>query len=242
MIAIIIPLYNEEQLVMLYPERLFQVVEKIMTKFGESCEYIMVDDGSSDSTLQRLNELQERYPSVTVLSHGKNRGLGAALRTGFEHCTADIVITMDADLTYQPKDIEILLNTFYETNADCVSASPYREKHLSSEITSPFRLYISKSVNLLYRLLLGNDITCASSIFRLYRFNALKELTLESSNFEINAEIISKLILSGKNVTEVGVKLYEREFGESKLNVRNEIRNNIRILFKIFKSRFLYKP
>lgn len=238
MIAIIIPLFNEEDNAALYAERLFPVVDPIIEEFGDSCEYIMVDDGSRDSTLPRLNELQEGYPNIVVVPHDKNQGLGAALRTGFAHCNADLIITMDSDLTYLPQDIKILLDAYRKTGADCVSASPYREKHHISEIDSPFRIFISKSVNLLYRILLWKDITCVSAIFRLYKSEALKELTLVSTNFEINAEIISKLILNGKCVFEVGVPLHEREYGESKLDVRKEIRNNLDILLKIFKSRF----
>jgi hypothetical protein len=100
---------------------------------------------------------------------------------------------------------------------------------------------MSGSVNMLYRLLLMSDITCVSGIFRLYKKAALDELTLESNNFEICAEIISKLILNKKTVKEIGVKLYVREFGESKLNVKKEIKNNLRILWKIAKARFLKK-
>ncbi len=239
MISIVIPLYNEEENVELYPERLFPVVDPIIKKFGYSCEYIMVDDGSTDSTQQRLREIGKTHPNVIVLTHEKNQGLGAALRTGFVHSKADLVITMDSDLTYQPQDIEILLDTFQKTNADCISASPYREREHSTRVDSQFRLFVSKSVNFFYRVLLPkSDITCVSAIFRLYKSKALEGLTLESTDFNINAEIISKLMLQGKSVVEVGVPLHEREYGESKLNVRKEIWNNLIVLWKIFKFRF----
>ena len=157
------------------------------------------------------------------------------------HCTGDLIIMMDSALTYRPEDVDKLLRAYKETGADCISASPYRGKDLTNEITSPFRLFISKSVNFLYRMLLKNDITCVSAIFRLYKKEALDELTLESNNFEICAEIISKLILNGKSVKEIGVKLYVREWGESKLNVKKEVIHNLNILSKIFKSRYLKK-
>jgi len=237
-IAILIPLFNEEENVKIYPERLFPVIDRIAEKYGDSFQYIMVDDGSRDSTLQQLHELERKYPNVVVFAHEKNQGLGAALRTGFAHCTADLVITLDSDLTYRPQDIELLLEAYRNTQADCISASPYREKHHSNAVDSPFRLFISKSVNLLYRTLLWRDITCVSAIFRLYTLEAIDELSLESTNFDINAEILSKLILNGKFIVEVGVPLHEREYGESKLNVKKEIGNNTRILLKILKSRF----
>ena len=238
MISIIIPLFNEEENAALYPEKLFPVIESIVQNYNNNCEFVLVDDGSRDATLGVLATLQKTHGNITVVPHGVNRGMGAAIKTGLAHCKGDLVIMMDSDLTYRPEDIEKLLAAYKETGADCISASPYRGKDLTNEITSPFRLFISKSVNFLYRMLLKNDITCVSAIFRLYKKDALDELTLESNNFEICAEIISKLILNGKSVHEVGVKVYTREYGESKLNVKNEVINNLRILYKIFNVRY----
>lgn len=239
MISIIIPLFNEAENARLYPERLFPVAGPIIERYGETCEYILVDDGSRDTTLNELNKLKERQKNVVVVPHGLNKGMGVAVRTGLAHSKGELVIMMDSDLTYRPEDIEKLLAAYRETGADCISASPYRGKDLAKEISSPFRLFISKSVNFLYRVLLQDDLTCVSGIFRLYTKKALDELTLESKNFEICAEIISKLILNAKSVHEIGVKVYTREFGESKLNVKKEVINNLRILSKIFKAKYL---
>jgi dolichol-phosphate mannosyltransferase len=238
MISIIIPLFNEAENARLYPERLFPVAGPIIERYGETCEYILVDDGSRDTTLEELNKLKEHRQNVVVVPHGVNRGVGVAVKTGLAHSRGDLIIMMDSDLTYRPEDIEKLLAAYRETGADCISASPYRGKDLATEISSPFRLFISKSVNFLYQMLLQNDLTCVSAIFRLYRKEAFDGLTLESNNFEIFAEIISKLILNGKSVHEIGVKVYTREFGESKLNVKKEVINNLRILSKIFKARY----
>jgi glycosyltransferase involved in cell wall biosynthesis len=237
MISIIIPLFNEEENVLLYPERLFPVAESVAKKFGEHCEFVLVDDGSRDRTLERLFALKEIRGDIVVVPHGVNKGMGVAVRTGLANSHGDLIVMMDSDLTYRPEDIDTLLAAYRETGADCISASPYRSKGLAEEVSSFFRLFISKSVNFLYRVLLWRDITCVSAIFRLYKREPLLALTLESNNFEICAEILSKLILTGRSVHEVGVKLHTREFGESKLNVKKEIKNNLRILFKIFKAR-----
>ena len=241
MISVIIPLFNEEENVSLYPKYLFPIAESTIHQFGEDYEFILVDDGSRDRTLERLNALQDGTKSIIIVPHGTNKGMGAAIRTGLAHARGNLVITMDSDLTYKPQDIGKLLAAYLETKADCISASPYRGKVLANEISSPFRLFISKAVNFLYRVLLRNDITCVSGIFRLYKKEALDDLTLTSNNFEIDAEIISKLILNGKSVREIGIKLYKREYGESKLNVKKEVQNNLRILNKIFWARFFKK-
>ncbi len=239
MISIIIPLFNEADNARLYPERLFPVAGPIMERYGETYEYILVDDGSRDTTLYELNKLKEIQKNVIVVPHYVNKGMGVAVRTGLAHSKGDLIIMMDSDLTYRPEDIEKLLAAYRKTGADCISASPYRGEDLAKEISSPFRLFISKSVNFLYRVLLQDDLTCVSAIFRLYKKRALDDLTLDSKNFEICAEIISKLILNGKSVHEIGVKVYTREFGESKLNVKKEVVNNLRILSKIFKAKYL---
>jgi len=239
MISIVIPLYNEAENAALYPVKLFPVAESIIRQYRETCEFVLVDDGSRDTTLEVISTLQKTQQNIIVVPHIVNRGMGAAVKTGFAHSNGNLIITMDSDLTYRPEDIDKLLSAYTKTGADCISASPYHEKDLANEITSPFRLFISKSVNFLYKVLLRDDITCVSAIFRLYKKEALSGMTFESNNFEIDAEIISKFILSGKNVEEIGVKLYVREHGESKLNVKKETINNLRILYKIFKSRYL---
>ena len=109
------------------------------------------------------------------------------------------------------------------------------------EEVTPFRLLMSKSVNFLYRVLLGSKITCVSPIFRLYRTKLLRDLNITSNNFEINAEIISKLLIIGKTVVEVPVPLLKRKYGTSKINVRKEIANYMRLMWKIFKTKYLHK-
>jgi dolichol-phosphate mannosyltransferase len=237
MISIIIPLFNEAENVLQYPKNFFPIAEEIADRFKETCEYVLVDDGSHDSTLRNLKELQTTHENIIVVSHNENKGMGAAIKSGIAQCKGELIITMDSDLSYRPEDIENLMIKFRETGADCISASPYREKDLTTEFSHPLRIFLSKSINFFYRLLLREDITCVSAIFRLYKRGALTDLKIESDNFEIDAEILAKLILNKKSVCEISVKLHNREFGESKLNVRREIKNNLKILYKIFKTR-----
>jgi dolichol-phosphate mannosyltransferase len=238
MISVIIPLYNEQENIVHYPADLFPVIDTIGKNTGEKIEYIFVDDGSRDKTVQKIKEMADRRTDVKILRHEKNRGMGAAIKTGLAACTGDLVVTMDADLTFRPVDVAILIEKYQQTHADCISGSPYLEKGSLEEVT-PFRLFMSKSVNFLYRILLGSGITCVSPVFRLYKRNVLKDLKITSDNFEINAEIISKMIINGKTVIEVPVPLLKRKYGESKINIRKEIKNNILLLSRIFKTKYL---
>jgi hypothetical protein len=94
----------------------------------------------------------------------------------------------------------------------------------------------------MYRFLLGRGITAVSPVFRLYKRSIFEDFTIESDNFEINAEILAKLILAGRRVVEVPVELHKREHGTSKIRVSREIKNNIRILGKIAKTKYLGRP
>jgi dolichol-phosphate mannosyltransferase len=240
MISILFPLYNERENVIHYNTDLFPVIDDIATKTGERFEFVFVDDGSSDDTVEQVKILARSRPDVKILVHKKNSGMGTAIRTGLGSCLGEFVITMDADLTFRPVDIEKLIGKYLETNADCISGSPYLEKGLMEEVT-PFRLFMSKSVNFLYRILLRSRITCVSPIFRMYRRSVLMEMNISSRNFEINAEIISKLLINGKNVVEVPVPLLKRKYGESKINMRKEIKNYILLLYRIFRTKYLHQ-
>lgn len=238
MISILFPLYNERDNIIHYNTDLFPIIDDIALKTGERFEFIFIDDGSQDDTVEKIREITRSRSDVKILIHQKNSGMGTAIKTGIGSSQGELIITMDADLTFRPVDVLKLIEKYRETDADCISGSPYLMKGLMEEVT-PFRLFMSKSVNFLYRMLLGSEITCVSPIFRLYRRNVFNWLTISSRNFEINAEIISKLLINGKKVVEIPVPLLKRKYGNSKINFKKEIKNYILLLFKIFKTKYL---
>lgn len=238
MISIIIPLFNERDNVVQYERDLFPVIDAIAEKCHESFEYLMVDDGSSDDTLAQLHGIASHRKNVRVLHHETNSGMGTAIRTGISQSRGDLIITMDSDLTFRPQDVQKLIAAYRRTGADCVSGSPYLERGLMEEVT-PFRLLMSRSVNFLYRLLLGGNISCVSPIFRLYKKEIFNAITVSSNNFEINAEIISKLLIRKKKVVEVPVPLLKRRHGSSKIRITKEVRNYLWLLYRIFRTKYL---
>lgn len=240
MISIIIPLFNERENVLRYPSDLFPVVDRIERECDESFEYLMVDDGSSDDTFLQITEIAKKYSDVRVFHHGKNSGMGTAIMTGIAQARGDLIITMDSDLTFRPEDIPKLIAAYRQTGADCISGSPYLEDGLMEEVT-PFRLLMSRSVNFLYRLLLGGEISCVSPIFRLYKKEIFHEITVTSKNFEINAEIISKLLIKKKQVSEIPVPLLKRRHGTSKIRITKEIRNYLWLFYRIFRTKYFHQ-
>lgn len=239
MISLIIPLYNEEENVLVYEKELFPIIDQISKEFDEEFEYLFIDDGSTDNTRDFLEKISQHPPKVKIISHGINKGLGAAMKTGIQNADGELIIFLDADLTFRPEYIRNLISGYRMSDADCVSGSPYiHEDHLKS--VAFHRLLISKTINEIYRLILGEPITSISPIFRLYKASSIKNIVIVSNNFEINAEILAKLLISGKKVHEVPVPLYKRRYGVSKINIRKEVVNNLKLIFKIIKVRYFH--
>ena len=114
-VSLIIPMYNEEENVLITLEE----VKKVLKTCG-SYQIIAVDDGSSDQTLALLEEFASENPELMVLKHPVNMGMGRALRTGFEKAEGDVIITLDADLSYEPKYLTELIKELHENHLDIV--------------------------------------------------------------------------------------------------------------------------
>jgi glycosyltransferase involved in cell wall biosynthesis len=238
MISLIIPVYNEEEMLKTYDKDFFPVVDDLKNTLHETFEIVLVDDKSQDSSWNIINGFIEKRPGIIGVRHEKNRGMGGAINTGIVKSHGNLLVFLDADLTFKPQDIRILLEEYQRFSAECISGSPYLLPGLMDDV-EPWRMFLSRCVNILYRLLLGTRITSVSPIFRLYKRGVFDEITVLSENFEINAEILSKMIFKGMTIREVPVALHERQFGESKAQLGKSVKNHIRILYKIFSVKYL---
>lgn len=238
MISLIIPIYNEEEMLKQYHKDFFPVIDHLKQKCNEDFEIVLVDDNSKDSSWVMISEFVKKRKDTIGIKHEKNRGMGGAIKTGIEKSHGNLLIFLDADLTFKPEDIRILLTEHRKSSIECISGSPYLYPGLMDDV-QPSRLFLSKCVNILYRLLLAKQVTSVSPIFRLYKREIFNEITLLSENFEINAEILSKMIFKGMRIKEVPVALHTRKFGESKALIGKSVKNHIKILYKIFCVKYL---
>ncbi|WP_394842235.1 glycosyltransferase family 2 protein [Pendulispora brunnea] len=223
-LSIIFPALNEAQNLHRYSSEVFPVLDGL----GVPYEVLIVDDGSSDDTVTVAQSLGAR---VRVVSHERNLGLGAALRTGFRHARGRLLITMDSDLTFAPTLIPELLERYRRGDVDTVLGSPKLAGY-GSEIPS-YRIVISQLATFVYSLLLQSHVTAVSPIFRLYQRADLEALELTAAGFDINAEILFGLLRSGKRVVEIPAPLTARIHGASNLQYRREILRHCRLVMKM---------
>jgi dolichol-phosphate mannosyltransferase len=220
LLTVIVPAWNEADNLRRYSAELLPVLDAL----GTAYEVVIVDDGSADDTRSIAGGLG---PSVRVVSHERNRGLGAAIRTGFAEARGELVVVLDADLTFSPTLIAQLLERFAQGDVDVVSGSPKLAGY-GADIPS-YRIAISRLATLVYSTILGTSVTAVSPIFRLYRRDDLRELNLRSVGFDINAEILFDLLRKGKRLAEIPAPLTQRIHGESSLNYRKEIMRHLRL-------------
>jgi glycosyltransferase involved in cell wall biosynthesis len=212
-LSVIIPAYNEEP-------TLAPAVERVLAAFaptGETeLEVLLVDDGSSDATPRVAEALASAHPRVRVLHHRRNRGKGAALRTGFEQATGDVVAVHDADLEYDPRELHKMLAPIAEDAADVVLGSRFSggECHRvlyfwHSVANRALTLFSNMTTNLNL-----TDMECGPKVFRK---SVIDRVELEEDRFGFEPEVVAKVArIPGVRVYEVGVSYRGRTYAQGK--------------------------
>ena len=209
-ISIVIPVFNEEENLPL----LVEDIHKAMTLFGRSYECLFVNDGSTDGSAMVLQELKQKYPEVQVVSFRRNFGQTAALSAGFDHAQGKMVVTLDADLQNDPKDIPLLIRKL-EEGYDLVSG--WRKKRMD-----PFlRKMTSLIANYLISVVTGVQLHDSGCTLKAYRREILQELHLYG---EMHRFIPSLASWMGVSLIEIPVNHHPRKFGSSKYGFSRIVR------------------
>ncbi len=227
-ISVIIPMYNEEENA---PDTIARV-ERLLRETGEPYEIIPVNDGSTDRTLEILDELASHNPHVRVVSYWKNGGRGKAIRYGFKAARGRYIATIDADLSYDPEYIVQMAGVLdQESDIDVVLVSPYMEGGRTEGVPRN-RLFVSRMGNKVLQLAMPEKIHTLTCIVRCYRNEVISSLDLESDGKEIHLEILSKLLAMGFHVREIPAVLTSRKKGASKFAFKSTAVSHL--LFTIF--------
>ena len=205
-VSVVIPAYNE-----------FATVEKLLRRVAAvpmAKEVVVVDDDSTDGTRPLLAELQERGLIDRLLLHERNRGKGAALRTGFAHATGDVVVVQDADLEYDPGSIPTLLGPIADGRADAVYGSRF--------MGGPRRVLFfwhtlgNRFLTLLSNALTNLNLTDMETCQKLIRRELLQSLPLTVDRFGIEPEITARLAQAGARIYEMPISYDGRSYAEGK--------------------------
>ncbi len=223
-LSVIMPVYNEiatlEEIV-----RRVQAVDLTVNGDGSNPmigepvilerEIVIVDDGSTDGTRKILDRWQtEDYPDIRIIFHANNGGKGAALRTGFEAASGDILIIQDADLEYDPRDFIKLLEPILEGRTPVVYGSRFLGGPRSA--MSLAHTLGNKGVTILTNLLYGTILSDMETCYKCFRRDVISGMPLHSRRFEIEPELTAKILKRGHSIFEVPISYNGREFHEGK--------------------------
>ena len=204
-LSVIVPVYDERNTVVEIVRRMRAVDLPV------DLEIVIVDDGSTDGTRDVLRQLADS--TVRVVLHEHNKGKGAAIRTGLEKVTGDLVLIQDADLEYDPEDWPKLLNPVLRGKAQVVYGSRFTgERRNMLFLHWVGNRFLSLVTNVLYNTTLSDMETC----YKLFDRTVLEGITINASRFEFEPEITAKLLRRGIRIYEVPISYTGREFEEGK--------------------------
>lgn len=231
-VSVIIPCYNEEASIPYLVRSLDELKAELAADYD--VQFVLVDDGSSDTTWLRLQQTFGARPDSLLLHHDANRGVAAAVLTGLQHAR-EIACSMDCDCSYDPRELKPMLGLLAE-GVDLVTASPYHPKGRVSNVPV-WRIGLSRGASLLYRIVTGRNLYTFTSCLRVYRRTAALSTPLENSGFLGIAELAGKFALGGKKIVEHPATLELRLFGRSKMKTARTICGHLDLLASLAWSR-----
>ena len=205
-LSIIIPIYNERELL---PKVLEKVRELTMDK-----ELILVDDCSQDGTREYLRKEEMDRVDTKVVFHKRNRGKGAAIRSGLKHVTGDIVIIQDADLEYEPAEIPDIIRPIEEGRCQVTYGSRFLGRSPTGMLLPNY--VANRLLALMVAILFGQVITDEATAYKAFEADVIKSIPLKCERFEFCPEITAKVLMRGIRIHEVPVTFFARTFEEGK--------------------------
>jgi len=230
-LSIIIPVFNEE-------ETIAQVIDRVKDLKIPSVEkeIIVVNDGSTDKTLDRI-----KNKNIIFLTHSRNKGKGAAVKTGIEKSTGEYIVIQDADLEYDPKDIIRLLDKVQKKEAEVVYGTRLNRlpNFLEDEKKPLFLLHYfgNRFLSLVTSVFYGQWLTDMETCYKLFPKKAVAGMRLNAKRFDFEPEITSKLLRRGYRILEIPISTTPRGYEEGKK--LNTIKDGTIALLTLIKYRFV---
>lgn len=221
-LSVIIPVYNEVRHIADLLQSLFALDINI--------EVIVVNDGSSDGTLDALDKFYNH--NLKIISHLKNCGKGEAIKSGLIEASGNIILIQDGDLEYNPKDYQKLLAPFLDRDASVVYGTRLSRRHLHKH---PIHYLGNKLITLLVNLLYGVSLKDVCTGYKVFKTEVLKNFKLNSRRFDFDIEITSRLLRHKYKIYEIPIFYQRRSYNEGK---KFGWRDRLVTIYSIFRYRF----
>ena len=223
-LSVVIPVYNEIHTIE-------EIIRRVQAVEIEK-EIILVDDCSKDGSREYLQTLN--VPNIRVLFHEKNQGKGAALQTGFEHVTGDMVVIQDADLEYDPEEYPLLLNPILAGKADVVYGSRFLTG-AERRVLFFWHSLGNKFLTFLSNMITDLNLTDMETCYKMFRAEILKGIKIEQKRFGFEPEFTVKIAKKRYRIYEVGISYHGRDYSEGK---KIGWRDGMAVLWHLLKYRF----
>jgi len=224
-LSVIIPVYNE-----------FESIETILKRVQDTkmaYEIVVVDDGSIDGTRDILKKLN-RKKGIRVILHEKNRGKGAAVRTGMAAATGDVLLIQDADLEYDPRDFPELLKPINEGLADVVYGSRFLGR--AHRVTMFWHMIANKSLTLMTNILYDTILTDMETGYKVFNRKVIEGMIIRANSFNFEPEFTAKVLKRKYRIFEVPITFNPRDYTQGK---KIKLHDAFEAIWAIIKYRFV---
>lgn len=227
-VSIVIPVYNEEESI----PRLYDALTEVMDAVGREYEIVFIDDGSRDGSFALLSDLQRGDKRVVVIGFRRNFGQTAAMAAGFDYAEGEVIVTMDADLQNDPKDIPKLLEASREYDVVSGWRKNRKDKFLSRRLPSMIANWLISKVT-------GVSLHDYGCTLKAYRSEVVKNIRLYGEMHRFIPAIANWV---GASITEVETTHHPRKFGTSKYGISRTIRVILDLITVKFLQSFSTRP